>query len=121
MTETDVESIWDTTWATARFDKINVRIAEVLNFIVTGDATSQVTSTACTPIMEQISEEILFELANAAKANKFSDIWGFIQANISKMSWKYYDNYLLEKVRKKLGQSKLELVRRTLPSSTSDW
>ena len=121
MTEADVESIWSTTWVTARFNLVNVRIAEVLNFLVNGDATSQVTSTACTPIMEQVSEEILFELANSAKANKFSDIWGFIQANISKMSWKYYDNYLLKKVRQKLGNTKIELVRKTLPSSTSGW
>ena len=115
MTEADVESIWDTTWVTARFNLINVRIAEILNFLVNDDATVQVVSTACTPIMEQISEEILFELANSEKANKFSDIWGFIQANISKMSWKYYDNYLLEKVRKILGRSKsIEIVTRTL-------
>ena len=66
MTEADVESIWDTTWVTARFNLINVRIAEILNFLVNDDATVQVVSTACTPIMEQISDlqeiMILFQL-----------------------------------------------------------
>lgn len=121
MDETDVESIWDTEWVTARFALINVRLAEILNFLVTGDATSQVTNTAVTPILEQISEEVLLELANAAKANKFSDIWNFISANISKIDWKYYDTYLLEKVRKKLGYSRMELIGKRLPSSTTLW
>jgi hypothetical protein len=121
MTEADVESIWDTTWDTTRFGKIGVRIAEVLNFLISGDATTQVTSTAVTPILEQISEEILFELANAAKANKFSDIWQFISANISKIDWESYDTYLLKKVRRKLAYTKPELTRRVLPSSTTDW
>lgn len=104
MDEGDVESIWDTTWVTARFNKINVRIAEILNFLVNADSTEQVVNTAVTPLLEQISEEILLELANAAKANKFTDIWGFIQANISKLNWRSYDNYLLKKVRIKLGK-----------------
>lgn len=121
MTEADVESIWDSTWDTTRFGKINIRIAEVLNFLVTGDATSQTTSTSCTPVLEQISEEILLELWMAAKAQKFVDVWGFISANVSKIAWKYYDNYLLKKVRNKLAQTKPELVRKTLPSSTSSW
>jgi hypothetical protein len=43
MTEADVESIWDTTWDTTRFGKINVRIGELLNFLVHGDATTDVT------------------------------------------------------------------------------
>jgi hypothetical protein len=63
MTEADVESIWDTTWDTTRFGNIGVRIAEILNFLVNEDATSQVTDTSVTPILEQISEEILLELA----------------------------------------------------------
>ena len=118
MEEGDVESIWDTAWDTTRFGKIGVRIAEVLNFLVTGDATSQVTNTAVTPILEQISEEILLELKLAAQANAIVVPWDFIQANISKIDWKYYDTYLLKKVREKLGYSKTELVSRRLPTKT---
>ena len=118
MTEADVESIWDTAWDTARFGNIGVRIAEILNFLVNDDATSQVTDTSVTPIMEQISEEILLELKMAAQANASLVPWDFISANISKIDWKHYDGYLLEKVRKKLGTSKIELVTIKLPSKT---
>ena len=118
MTEADVESIWSTTWDTTRFGKIGVRIAKVLNFLVSGNATTQVTSTACTPILEQISEEILLELEMAAKATGVTNPWNFIAARISKIDWRFYDNYLLEKVRKKLGHSKIEMVTRRLPRTT---
>jgi len=118
MTEADVESIWDTAWDTTRFGNIGVRIAEILNFLVNDDATSQVTDTSVTPIMEHISEEILLELKMAAKASNFNNPWDFIAANVSKIDWKYYDGYLLEKVRKKLGTSKIEMVSRRLPSKT---
>ena len=118
MTEADVESIWDTAWDTTRFGNIGVRIAEILNFLVNDDATSQVTDTSVTPILEHISEEILLELKMAAKASNFNNPWDFIAANVSKIDWKYYDGYLLEKVRKKLGTSKIEMVSRRLPSKT---
>jgi hypothetical protein len=121
MTEADVESIWDTTWDTTRFGKINVRIGELLNFLVHGDATTDVTTAGVLPILEQISEEILLELANSAKVNKYQDIWQFISMNISKIDWEFYDTYMLKKVRQKLGNEKIELVRRTLPSSGTNW
>ena len=121
MTEADVESIWDTTWVTARFDKIGVRIAEFLNFLVTADATSQVTDTAVTPILEQISEEILLELWMAAQAKGTNNPWNYISANVSKIDWEYYDTYILKRVREKLGYEKMELVRKTLPSSGDSW
>lgn len=104
MTELDVESIWDTAWDTTRFGKINIRIGEILNFLIHGDATTDVTDTTVLPIIEQISEEILLELKLAAQANAIVVPWDFIQANISKMDWKYYDAYLLKKVRIKLGK-----------------
>jgi len=118
MTEADVESIWDTAWDTARFDKIGIRIAEILNFLINGDATSQITDTSVTPILEQISEEILLELKLAAQANAIIIPWDFISANISKIDWSFYDNYLLKKVRQKLGHTKIELVTRSLPRKT---
>ena len=82
MTEADTESIWDTALDTNRFGKIGVRIAELLNFAVNGNATSQVTSTAVTPIMEQLSEEILIELIATAKISAVTDPWDFIASNV---------------------------------------
>lgn len=120
MTEADVESIWSTKWDATRFTYINVRIAEMLNFLVNDDATDQVVNTACTPVLEQISEEILLELAMAAKATGTNNPWNFIMARISKIDWKYYDNYLLKKVRQKLGHTKIELVTKKLPAK-SEW
>ena len=118
MTEVDVESIWDTAWDTTRFGKINVRIGEVLNFLVHGDATTDVANAAVTPILEQISEEILLELKLAAQANAVTVPWDFIQANISKIDWKYYDTYLLKKVRNVLAYTTTEVVSRYLPAKT---
>ncbi len=88
MTEVDTESIWDVSLDTTRFGKIGVRIAEILNFAVYDDATNQCTDAALTPIFEQLSEEILMELINAAKSNKFSDVWQFIQGNVMRISSK---------------------------------
>lgn len=120
MTEADVESIWDTAWDTVRFNKINVRIGEVINFLVYGDATTVITSTAVLPIVEQISEEILLDLKLAAQANAIIVPWDFIRANISKMDWKFYDTYLLKKVREKLDSSStIEVVTRGLPRTTN--
>ena len=118
MTELDVESIWDTAWDTTRFGKINIRIGEILNFLVYGDATTEITSTAVLPIIEQISEEILLDLKLAAQANAIIVPWDFIQANISKLDWRFYDGYLLKKVREKLGQTTMEMVTRRLPDTT---
>ena len=119
MTEADVESIWDTEWDTTRFGKIGVRIAEILNFLINGDATNQVADTTVTPILEQISEEILLDLKLAAQANAITVPWDFIAANISKIDWKFYDNYLLKKVREKLDSaSSFEMYNRRLPRTT---
>ena len=119
MTEADVESIWDTSWDTTRFDKINLRIGELINFLVSGNATIEITNVAVLPILEQISEEILLDLKLAAQANAVVKPWDFIQANISKMDWKYYDTYLLKKVRNVLGHEKMELTTSRLPDNIS--
>jgi len=118
MTEVDVESIWDTAWDTTRFGKINVRIGEMLNFLIHGDATTDVATAGVLPVLEQISEEILLDLKLAAQANAITVPWDFISANISKIDWKFYDTYLLKKVREKLGHSRIELVTRRLPQTT---
>ena len=118
MTEATVESIWDTAWDTTRFGNINLRIGYVLNFLVTDSAQTEITSTAVTPILEQISEEILLDLKMAAQANAVTNPWDFIQANISRIDWKYYDGYLLKKVRNALGYEKMELSTRRLPDTT---
>ena len=118
MTEGTVESIWSTKWDTTRFNHVNLRFAKILNFLVNGDATSQVINTAVTPILEEVSEEILLDLEMAAKATGVSNPWNFIMANVSKIDWKFYDGFLLQKVRQKLGHTKIEMVTRTLPTTT---
>ena len=123
MTEVDTESIWNTTIETARFTKINIRIAEQLNFWCNDNATTQVTSAAVTPVLEQISEEILLELIAASKTYAVDRPWDFIQANVGRISRKILTNYgiILNKIRTILGSTKIELTKVTLPSSTSNW
>lgn len=101
MTEADTESIWDVALDTTRFGKIGVRIAEQLNFWVNHDATEQVVNTAVTPILEQISEEILLDLIDAAKAYSPTNPWDFIQANVVRVSTRILANYgdLLKEIR----------------------
>ena len=108
MTEADTESIWDVALDTARFGKIGVRIAEQLNFWVNDDAISQVVSTAVTPIMEQLSEEILLDLITAAKAYSPTQPWDFIQAKVIRVSNRILSNYgiILKKIRKILNRDK---------------
>jgi len=117
MTEVDTESIWSTTLDTTRFGKIGVRIAEVLNFKINQNATSQVTSTAVTPILEQISEEILIDLIAAAKGTGVTRPWDFIQANfgdsVTKILWRWRTE--IKEIKKIVNRSKtIEIVTRTL-------
>jgi hypothetical protein len=123
MTEADTESIWDATLDTARFTKIGVRIAAQLNFWINDDATNQVTNTAVTPILAQLSEEILMDIIASSKLNAVTNPWDFIQANVTRASRRVLANYgdILKKIREILGQTKIELTRRTLPGSATDW
>ena len=123
MTELDTESIWDTEIPTARFDLINVRIAEQLNFWCKDDATSQVTNAAVAPILEQISEEILLDLIESAKSYATTNPWDFIQANVVRVSTRILANYniILDKIKTVLGSKKIELTNTYLPSSNTKW
>lgn len=85
MTIGDVRSIWNIAMTdTTRFDFINVRMGEILNFSVRKDMDSQtdITDAKILPILEQMSEEGLLELMQASKSNRTTDPWNFIQANV---------------------------------------
>jgi len=122
MTEADTESIWDASLDTTRFGKIGIRIAEQLNFWINHDATSQVTSTAVTPILEQLSEEILIELIAAAKVNKHAQPWDFISANVGAISRSILRNYreLLFEIRLKLTKQYIYTESDSLELPSSD-
>ena len=119
MTEVDTESIWDTSLDTTRFGKIGVRMAEILNFWISGDATTNIADTKVTPILEQISEEALVRLIAAAKESAVTNPWDFIQANVvSVMSKVIEDNEpILKRINNALYGG-MELVSRTLPRTT---
>lgn len=123
MTELDTESIWDVALTTARFDKINIRIAEQLNFWVYDNSTRQVTNTAVKPVLIQLSEEILLDLIQSSKSYAVEKPWDFIQANVHRVSTRILANYdiVLDKIKNILGSEKMELTNVRLPSSTSNW
>ena len=123
MTEADTESIWSVALDTTRFGKIGVRIAEQLNFWVNDSATTQVTNTAVTPILEQLSEEILIDLISSAKSYAVEKPWDFIQANVARVSTRILSSYniILKKIKEILETRKIELTRVGLPSSTTNW
>ncbi len=123
MTRTDTQTIWDVTLDTTRYNMVAIRIAEQLNFWVNDNATTQVTNVAVTPILEQISEEILLELIQASKSYAVEKPWDFIQANVARISTRILVNYdiILEKIKNILGSTKIELTNVRLPSSTTNW
>ena len=104
MTEADTESIWSATLDTTRFGKINVRIGEVLNFYLTGDATTDITNTTVLPILEQLSEEALFELIKVAKITKVNLPMEWISANVVYITTRILskNRMILERVMDKL-------------------
>lgn len=117
MTELDTESIWSTSLDTTRFGKIGIRIAEFLNFKIMQDATSQITSTAVIPILEQISEEIIIDLIAGAKGTDAIVPWEFISANLgdsmTKIAWRWHTE--IKEIKKILNRSKtIEIVTRKL-------
>ena len=123
MTELDFESIWGATIETARFTKINVRLGEILNYFFTRDAATDIADTKVLPILEQLSEEALMNLLNGAKANKFVDVWQFINANASSvMSRILRENpEIVEMVKSDLATKKMEITSSHLPSNSSAW
>jgi len=101
ITEEDFEAIWGATIVTARFTLINVRLGEILNYLLTDDAATDITDTKVLPILEHLSEEALVNILQASKSNKFNDVWQFIQTNATRiMSKVLWDN---KKIVKKLG------------------
>lgn len=113
MTEADVESIWNTAWDTTRFDNINTRIAELLNILFNGDATTNVVATTVLPYLEQFSEELLLELSLASTAYKFTEVWNFIQSRVTDFFVRKVErNWLfIDMVSKILGKTaSIELV-----------
>ena len=123
MTELDTESIWKTSLEPNRFAKINVRIGELLNFEIISDASTDITDTKVLPILEQISEEVLFEVLVSSKGVGEAAPWHIAQMAITSVFNRMVSNYwrTFRKIRKILGQEKIELVSRKLPSSTSNW
>ena len=123
MTEADFESIWDAQIATARFNLINIRLGGILNYYFTRDAATDITDTKIVPLLIQFSEEALMNLLNGAKANKFTDVWQFINANASMiMSRILAENpVIVEMIKLDLSNKKIELTNTYLPSSNTKW
>ena len=116
MTELDVELLWEVALETNRFDKANVRIGELLNIIMHGDATTDVTDTKILPFLEQFSEELLLELYSASKAYAVTNPWDFILANITNFFIKKYRATieLIDMVRKIAGYTEtIEFITMT--------
>jgi len=123
MTYADFKTIWKAEIVEARFNLINVRLGEILNYLITRDAATDITSTAIKPMLEHFSEESLIELLQASKSNKFTDVWRFIQANAVNIVSKILRNNreVVEMIKSDLGSKKMELTSSHLPSSNTNW
>jgi len=105
ITELDFEKLWATgDLETTRFVMIGVRMAELLNMVVHGDAATNVTDTKILPFLEQFSEELLLNLYAASKIKTLTNPWDFIQANVlSFFIKKYKENLILFDMIRKIG------------------
>ena len=121
MTEADFKSIWDHPDVDdTRWSNVGVRIAEILNFHITGDATSQITNTAVTPMLEQLSEEIFLELVAAAKIAAVTNPWDFIQSRVVNITSKKIreNKQILQDIRDKL-YGRFEMRTVNLPDTNN--
>lgn len=112
MDEDDMEAIWGASIPTTQFALINVRLGEILNFTVRKDKDAQtdVTDTRILPLLEQMSEEGLHDLLQAAKTNKFTDVWRFVTSkSIWVMSRLIFQNRQIIKEIKELLEAKIHL------------
>ena len=123
MTYATFKSIWSAEIVEARFDLINVRLGGILNYYFTRDAATDITDTAIIPLLVQFSEEALMNLLNGAKANKFSDVWQFINANASMIMSRILDEnpIIVDMIKTDLANQKMELTNTYLPSSNTRW
>ena len=123
MTYATFKSIWSAEIVEARFDLINVRLGGILNYYFTRDAATDITDTTIIPLLVQFSEEALMNLLNGAKANKFSDVWQFINANASMIMSRILDEnpIIVDMIKTDLANQKMELTNTYLPSSNTRW
>ena len=106
-----------------RFGYWNVAIGEILNFEITGNGGTDITSTKVTGLLRQLSEEALLRALAASKISGVTNPWDFVSSRITRITnevitanWR-----TIKKIQKELAHNKIELVRKVLPSSTSDW
>ena len=99
---------------------MNKYIGQQFNFYINEDSNTDVTSTKVTKMLESQTHALIFELYLTSKAGKFHS-WDnmFIQLLQIDFSRRYYS--LIEKAKIILGKKGMEMVRKTLPSSTTNW
>ena len=105
FTEATLKSVYDhADIDDTRFSNVNVRIGNLINFVLSGTATD-VTNTDVTPVLENFSDELILDLLAAAKMTGVVVPWDFVAANVTDFFIdKYKRNFLLfDMIRKKLN------------------
>ena len=123
MTELTFEGIWSATISTAQFALINVRLGGIFNYLLTRDAATDITDTAVLVIIEHMCEEASLQILQGSKSNKFTDVWRFILSDAVSIISKIIttNKTVIKMIKQDLGNEKMTLTRRTLPSSTTNW
>ena len=91
-------------------------MGELLNIVVHGNATKDVTNTAILPFFEQFSEELLLSLYAASKIAVVTNPWAFMAANVLDFFVvKYKKNEVLFDMIRKIGNytESIEVVNLT--------
>ena len=118
-TEATVESIWDDTFDTTRFNNINSHIGTKFNFWITRASATDITNTDVAAILAAETSDLIIYYYSIAKERKVSNPWDFIQMAITKLSMGDNFYYYFEKTIK-LCQDILNESKRIAYTSTLD-
>jgi hypothetical protein len=117
-TETTVESIWSANWDTTQFDHINKLIGTEFNFYITQDGGTDIIDTKVTTMLAAQTHKLFARWNALIKSSAVVNPWDFINILISEMDFKREFNDVIEAAKIILGESKIEMVTRRLPTTT---
>jgi hypothetical protein len=91
----------------------------VLNGLIHGDDATDITDTAATTRIAQLSDEIILELYNLGKTTGVPNPWESMTLNLSLARINSQYRWVIKKIQKDLGYDKPELTSSDLPKPTT--
>jgi hypothetical protein len=96
-----------------------VQVGGILNGLVHGNDATDITDTAATTRLRQMSDEIILELYNVSKLTNVVNPWDAMSLNLSISKIHNQYRWIIKKIQKDLGYSKLEITKADLPGANT--